>query len=241
MGFFSNIFDFDNFDLGEIAMLPANQTKADFNFVKDVFSGDVSEAFGNHQDAMTDMQGSIGLNKDNKIVKNSDAIVGSVFAALGGGALAAGAGGGVGGAGAAGGAGTTTGMGSGIGLGSLASPSAGGMGTASYTGLGSISAPTGGATATTGGMGSASYAGMGSVSPPAAAPTAPTVAPPTAPPPTYDGGTSTLEDINQGFNLLNNIQGRPAQPLQPQTIARGAHSYQSDNTTRVNSNYGGLI
>lgn len=218
MSFFSNIFDFDNFDLGEIAMMPITQMEADFNFVKDIFSGDADEAFGNHQDAMTEMQGSLGLNKDNKIVKNSDAIVGSIFGAvLGGGALAAGAGGGAGGGAAAGG-----GFGSGAAVGS------GGLGSGAFASMGSMSAPAGGATATSGGL------GAGAASTTSLTPAASSGAPAAA------GAGDYLSNINQGVNLLQNLQGQPPQ-MQLQSPLRGARSYQTNEAPRTEKTYGGLI
>ncbi|BBI55070.1 hypothetical protein KIT05_19 [Vibrio phage KIT05] len=220
MSFFSNIFDFDNFDLGEIAMMPITQMEADFNFVKDIFSGDADEAFGNHQDAMTEMQGSLGLNKDNKIVKNSDAIVGSIFGAvLGGGALAAGAGGG-----AAGGSGAAAGGG----FGSGAAVGSGGLGSGAFASMGSMSAPAGGATATSGGL------GAGAASTTSLTPAASSGAPAAA------GAGDYLSNINQGMNLLQNLQGQPPQ-MQLQSPLRGARSYQTNEAPRTEKTYGGLI
>jgi len=223
MSFFSNIFDFDNFDLGEIAMMPITQLEADFNFVKDVFSGDTDEAFGNHQDAMTEMQGSLGLNKDNAIVKNSDAIVGSIFGAvLGGGALAAGAGGG-----AAGGGGAAAGGG----FGSGAAVGSGSLGSGAFASMGSMSAPAGGATATTGGLG-ASGAATTSLTPTAASSGASSGL--------LGSGGDYLSNINQGVNLIQNLQGQAPQ-MQLQSPLRGARSYQTNEAPRVEKTYGGLI
>ncbi|ASR73859.1 hypothetical protein [Vibrio phage vB_ValP_IME271] len=222
MSFFSNIFDFDNFDLGEIAMMPITQMEADFNFVKDVFSGDADEAFGNHQDAMTEMQGSLGLNKDNKIVKNSDAIVGSIFGAvLGGGALAAGAGGG-----AAGGGGAAAGGG----FGSGAAVGSGGLGSGAFASMGSMSAPAGGATATSGGLG-AGAASTTSLTPAASSGASTGF---------LSGGGDYLNNINQGMNLLQNLQGQPPQ-MQLQSPLRGARSYQTNEAPTPEKTYGGLI
>lgn len=222
MSFFSNIFDFDNFDLGEIAMMPITQMEADFNFVKDIFSGDADEAFGNHQDAMTEMQGSLGLNKDNKIVKNSDAIVGSIFGAiLGGGALAAGVGGG-----AAGGGGAAAG-----GFGSGAAVGSGGLGSGAFASMGSMAAPAGGATATTGGLGAGAASGT-SLAAPAASSGASTGF--------LSGGGDYLNNINQGMNLLQNLQGQPPQ-MQLQSPLRGARSYQTNEAPTPEKTYGGLI
>ncbi len=219
MSFFSNIFDFDNFDLGEIAMMPITQMEADFNFVKDVFSGDADEAFGNHQDAMTEMQGSLGLNKDNKIVKNSDAIVGSIFGAvMGGGALAAGAGGGAGG-------GAGAGFGTGAGVGS------GGMGSGAFASMGSMSAPAGGATATTGGLGAGAASGTSMAG--SGASTGATSG-------LLGSGGDYLNNINQGMNLLQNLQGQQPQ-MQLQSPLRGARSYQSNEAPTPEKTYGGLI
>ncbi|QIW90847.1 UNVERIFIED_ORG: hypothetical protein GCAPEGMB_00532 [Vibrio phage V07] len=220
MGFFSNIFDFDNFDLGEIAKMPLTQTEADFNFVKDIFSGDADKAFGNHQDAMTEMQGYLGLNKDNKIVKNSDAIVGSIFGAvLGGGALAAGAGGGTAGGG---------GAAAGGGFGSGAAVGSGGLGSGAFASMGSMSAPAGGATATTGGL------GAGAASTTSLTPAASSGAPAAA------GAGDYLSNINQGMNLLQNLQGQPPQ-MQLQSPLRGARSYQTNEVPTPEKTYGGLI
>lgn len=136
------LFDFDNFDFEEVLKQPLNILKADASFVKDIFSGDFKEAFGNHQDKMTEIQGHMGLNKDNKLVKNSDAIagaiVGGIFAApvvagaLGSGAAAGGS--------TASGAGASTGSATGAAAG--ASGSSGGilssLGASDYMRLGNM-------------------------------------------------------------------------------------------------------
>lgn len=116
------LFDFDNFDLEEVVKMPLNQLEADVEFVGDLFT-DTDKAFGKHQDAMTEMQGHLGLNKENKIVKNSDAIVGSIFGAVLAGPAVAGAMGSGGGAAAGSTAATTSS--SGLGLMDLAKNSLG--------------------------------------------------------------------------------------------------------------------
>ena len=96
-----SLFDFDNFSFEDIVKMPLTQLETDGKFLKDLVTNP-KDAFGNHQDEMTKMQGSLGLNMDNKIVKNSDAIVGSIFGAiLAAPAIAGAAGGAAGGAGGA--------------------------------------------------------------------------------------------------------------------------------------------
>lgn len=105
------IFDFSNWSIEGALKSPFKVIGADAEFVKDLFTNP-SEAFGDHQRNMTQMLGENGFNEDHTINKNSDAVMGTIFAAiLGGGALAGGAGGGASGGAAGGAAGGATGGG----------------------------------------------------------------------------------------------------------------------------------
>ncbi len=146
----AGLFDFENFDLGKAITQPFRQISHDAELVGDILQGEEG-AFSQHQKAMTKEQSYLGLNPDNKIVKNSDAIVGSVFAAMFAGPAVMGA------------------MGSG-------GSAAAGMGSSAMSSMGSIAAPAGGAGVSTGGLGSMA---MGSTSLGSTAATAGTTAPAT--------------------------------------------------------------
>lgn len=132
MGLFSG----DEFEFKNIVTAPWDIAKANLSFVND-FRKDPKGAFGRHQDKMTDTLAGLGFDRDNALVKNSDAVaaavVGSIFAApaMGAGAAAGGggaAGGGLAGAGSAGAGAGAVGTGTAVGGGTTGAGAGAGAG-----------------------------------------------------------------------------------------------------------------